>query len=114
MGPEKAKEPGTLGEAGKQRPIVAHQPAIERTIAHTFEGMEQAQCHDFTGPQGRVGMFGETGHLVIDLAEQGGDKIVRGGHELLRARQGFTFPTSLEEVHDRCKAANKHYWFIKN
>jgi hypothetical protein len=40
MGLEKAEEPGALGEAGRQRPRVARQPAMERPVAHAFEGMQ--------------------------------------------------------------------------
>ena len=69
MGREETKEPGTLGEAGKQRAIVARQPAIERTVAPAFERMQHPQGHYFTGPQGGVGMFGEAWEMVIDLAE---------------------------------------------
>src|SRR5712691_417660 len=43
MGREEAKEPRPLGELGKQRAIVSGQPAIERPVAHAFEGMEQPQ-----------------------------------------------------------------------
>src|SRR5712691_7501114 len=50
MGPEKAKEPRPLGEPGKQRPIVARQPAIERTIASAFERVQQPQGDDLAGP----------------------------------------------------------------
>jgi hypothetical protein len=32
---EETKEPGALGEVGKQRPIIARQPAIEGPVAHT-------------------------------------------------------------------------------
>jgi len=50
MGPEKAKEPRPLGEPGKQRAIVARQPAIERTVAPAFERMQHPQGHYFTRP----------------------------------------------------------------
>src|SRR5262245_18684279 len=40
---EEAEEPGALGEVGKQGPIVARQPAMERPVAHAFEGMEESQ-----------------------------------------------------------------------
>ena len=43
MGREETKEPGALGQAGKQRPIVARQPAIEGAVAHAFEGMQVRQ-----------------------------------------------------------------------
>jgi len=42
-----------------------------------FERMQQAQRHDFAGPQGVVRMFGEACQLVIDLTEEGRDKIQR-------------------------------------
>src|SRR5262252_9356404 len=42
MGLEETKEPGALGQTGKQRPIVARQPAIEGPVAHAFERMEQS------------------------------------------------------------------------
>src|SRR5215470_13374948 len=58
MGLEETKEPGALGEAGKQCPIVARQPAIEGAVAHAFEGMEQPQRDHFTGPEVRLRMFG--------------------------------------------------------
>jgi hypothetical protein len=51
-----------------------------------------------------MGMFGDAWHMVIDLTEQGHDKIC-GGHGLLRSRQGFTL-TSLEEGHDHFNSAN--------
>ncbi len=43
MGLQKTKEPRPLGEAGKQRPIVAGQPPIKRPVADTFEGMQVRQ-----------------------------------------------------------------------
>ncbi len=39
VGFEETKEPGALGELGKQCAIVSCQPAIERTIPYPFEGM---------------------------------------------------------------------------
>jgi hypothetical protein len=69
MGPQEAKEAGALGEAGKQRPIVAGQPAIEGTVADAFEGMQEPQGDHLTGPEMRFGMFGEACQMIIDLAE---------------------------------------------
>jgi hypothetical protein len=66
---EEAKEPGALGEPGKQRAIIARQPAIERAVASAFERMQHPQGHDFTRPQRGVGMFGDTWQMVIDLTE---------------------------------------------
>ena len=37
---EETKEPGPLGEVGKQGPIVACQSAIEGAVAHAFDGMQ--------------------------------------------------------------------------
>ena len=64
MGPQEAKEAGALGEAGKQRPIVARQPAIEGTVAHAFQRMQQPQGDHFTGPEVGLGMFGDGVQLV--------------------------------------------------
>src|SRR5215510_11491954 len=43
MGLEETKEPGALGEAGKQRPIVTGQPAIERPVAPALVGRRKAR-----------------------------------------------------------------------
>ena len=59
MGPEEAKEPGALGEAGKQRAIVARQPPVKCAVPDAFEGMEQPQGDDLTGPETSLGMFAE-------------------------------------------------------
>src|SRR5207248_601190 len=75
MGPEEAKEPRPLREVGKQRAIVTCQPAIKRAIAPTFEGVEQPQGDHLTGPEASLGMFRDSAHLLIDLVEQGSDKI---------------------------------------
>ncbi len=82
MGPEEAKEPGALGEVGKQRAIVARQPAIEGPVAHAFQGMQQPQGDHLTGPEVRLRVFGDGAHLLIDLKEQRGDKL-HGGHTAL-------------------------------
>ena len=69
MGPQEAKEAGALGEAGKQRPIVTRQPAIEGTVAHALEGMQQPQRDDLTGPEVGLRVLGEACQMIIDLAE---------------------------------------------
>jgi hypothetical protein len=66
---EETKEPRALGEAGKQRPIIARQPAREGPVAHAFEGMQQPQGDHLTGPEVGFGMFGDGGEMVINLAE---------------------------------------------
>src|SRR5262245_18860659 len=66
---EEAKEAGALGEPGKQRPIVACQPAIEGTVAHTFEGMQEPKGHYFTGPEIGLRVFGGVRQLVRHLAK---------------------------------------------
>src|SRR5262249_24437094 len=43
MGLQKTKEPRPLGQAGKQRPIVACQPAIEGPVAHALVGRRTAR-----------------------------------------------------------------------
>src|SRR5882724_5746662 len=82
MGLQEAKEPRPLGELRKQGPIVARQPAIKGAVAPAFEGVEQPQGDHLTGPEASLGMFGDGAQLVIDLSEQGGDK-VHGGHTAL-------------------------------
>ena len=84
MGPEEAKEPGALGEAGKQRAIITRQPAIEGPVAPAFEGMQQPQGDHLTGPEVRLGMFRDGAQLLIDLIKQCGNKLY-GGHTALLA-----------------------------
>src|SRR6266446_1673974 len=113
---EETKEPGTLGEVGKQRPIVARQPAIEGSVADAFEGMEEPQGDDLTGPEAGLGVFGDGAYLLVDLVEQRRDKI-DGAHRLLRSWQGCTLSTSVEEVHDYDNRASMYYcvcWFVRN
>ena len=59
MGREETKQPRPLGEPGKQRPIIFRQPPIERTVAPTFQGMEQPQSDHRTGPEVGLGVFGQ-------------------------------------------------------
>jgi hypothetical protein len=80
---EEAEEPGALGEAGKQGPIVARQPAMERPVPHAFEGMQQSQGDYLAGPEVRLGVFGHVVQLLIDVVEQSNDHIP-GGHAALR------------------------------
>ncbi len=113
---EETKEPGTLGEVGKQRPRVARQPAIEGSVADAFEGMEEPQGDDLTGPEAGIWVFGDGAYLLVDLVEQRRDKI-DGAHRLLRSWQGCTLSTSVEEVHDYDNRASMYYcvcWFVRN
>jgi hypothetical protein len=55
----------------------------------------------------RLRMFGDGAYLLIDLVEQGRDKI-EGDHGLLRAWQGVTLSTSVEEVHDHDNKTSKY------
>jgi hypothetical protein len=66
---EETKEPGALGEVGKQRAIVARQPAIEGAVADAFERMEEPQGDDLAGPEVGLRMFGDGGERVINLTE---------------------------------------------
>src|ERR671923_2854654 len=116
MGLQETKEPRPLGEAGEQRPIVARQPAIEGTIPDPFERMQQSQGDHLTGPEVRLRMFANGVQLLIDLIEQRGDKL-DGDHGLLRAWQGVTLSTSMEEVHDQYNKSSKYYciyWFVRD
>ena len=69
MGLQKTKEPGPLGEVGKQRPIIACQPPREGSVADAFERMQEPHGDHLAGPEAGLGMFGEAGQLVIDLTE---------------------------------------------
>src|SRR5215475_5991539 len=65
--------------------FTAHrQPAIKGAVAYTFEGMEQPQRDHLAGPEACFGVLGHGVQLLIDVVEQGGDKLW-GGHRLLRA-----------------------------
>src|SRR5262249_60533907 len=81
-GLQERKEAGGLGEGGKQRPIVACQPAIEGAVAPAFERVQQPQGDHFTGPEVGLGMFGDGAQLLIDLVEQRRDQLL-GGHTAL-------------------------------
>src|SRR5215467_306586 len=59
----------------------------------------QPQGDHFAGPEVGLGMFGDRAQLLINLIEQRRDKL-SGNHGLLRAWQGVTLLTSMEEVHD--------------
>src|SRR4029453_17824710 len=97
MGREETKEPGALGRSRKQGPIIARQPPIEGPVAPAFEGVEQPQGDHLTGPEVRLGMFGDGAQPLIDLVEQRHDKLDGGGHRLLRSWQGCTLSTSLRK-----------------
>jgi hypothetical protein len=78
--------------------------------------MQQPQSDHLTGPEVRLRMFGDGAHLLIDFVEQSRDKI-EGDHGLLRAWQGVTLSTSVEEVHDHDNKISKYYkvhWFVRN
>ena len=87
MRPEEAQEPRALRKLGKQRPIVARQPAIKRPVAPAFEGMEQPLGDDLAGPEVGLGVFGDGAQLLIDLVEQGRDKVY-GAHADLLSGEG--------------------------
>jgi hypothetical protein len=104
---EETKEPGPLGEVGKQRPIVARQPAIEGPVAPTFERMQQPQSDHLTGLEVGLGMFGDGAHLLIDLLEQRCDQLHRG-HAALLSGEGCP-QASVEELSADCKPKNLFY-----
>jgi len=68
--------------------FTAHrQPAIEGPVAPAFEGMEQPQGDDLTGPEVGLGVLGDSAQLLIDLIEQRRDKLHRD-HAALLAGEG--------------------------
>src|SRR2546428_14173320 len=60
------------------RPVERGDPSAE---------FNQPQGAHLTGPEVGLGMFGDGAQLVIDLREQGGDK-VHGGHTALLSWEG--------------------------
>ena len=71
---------------------------------------------DLTGPEVRLRMFGNGAQVLIDLIKQRSDKL-DGDHGLLRAWQGVTLSTSMEEVHNQYNKASKYYdiyWFVRD
>jgi hypothetical protein len=81
------------------RPVERGDPSAE---------FNQPQGDHFTGPEVGLGMFGDGAQLLIDLVEQGRDKI-EGDHGLLRSWQGVTLSTSVEEGHDSDNKTSKYY-----
>jgi hypothetical protein len=71
------------------------------------------QRDHLAGPEVRLEVLGHGAQLLIDVVEQGGDTL-HSGHGLLRARQGFTLLTSVEEVHDQCKVPSEDSWFAND
>ena len=63
--------------------------------------MQQPQGDHLTGPEVRLRMFGDGAQLLIDLIEQGGDKL-HGDHAALLSWEGCHV-TSMEEAYDSCK-----------
>ena len=75
--------------------------------------MEQPQRDHVAGPEVLLGVLGHGAQLLIDVVEQGGDTL-HSDHGLLRARQGFTRLTSVEDVHDHCKVPSEYEWCVKD
>jgi hypothetical protein len=71
--------------------------------------MQQPQGDHFAGPEVGFGVFGDGAQLLIDLIEQGGDKL-HGDHTTLLSWHGRDVtPTSVEEWYDDCKPKNVYY-----
>jgi len=71
-----------MRQAREQRSVVVGQPAIEGSIAHPLDGVEQTYGDDFAGPQRSLTVVRYIPHLVVYFAEQHDDKIL-GGHAVL-------------------------------
>ena len=91
MGLEQPKQPGTLGQVGKQLPTIAGWPAIKGAITYSFKGQQQPHSDHLARVQTGLRMLGQRLHLIIYGAEQFSDKVM-GGHVLLLQRQGFWSP----------------------
>jgi len=79
-------------------------------MAPAFEGMQQPQSDDLTGPEVGLRVVGEACQMVINLTEEGRDKLDGGGHRRLRSWQGYALSTSVEEVYGHGRKADKYYW----
>ena len=75
--------------------------------------MEQPQRDHLAGPEVRLGVLGHGAQLLIDVVEQGGDKL-HSGHGLLRVQQGFTRLTRVEDVQDHCQVPSEYAWFVQD
>ena len=64
--------------------------------------MEEPQGDHLTGPEVGLGVLGHGAQVLINVAEQRGDKL-QGAHELLHAWQSVTLLPSVEEVHEHGK-----------
>src|SRR6266853_4385983 len=85
-------------------------------LSRHSERMQQPQGDDLAGPEVGLRMFGDGWEMVIDLAEEGRDKI-EGGHSVLRSWQGCTLSRRLEEVYDHDNRTSKYYyayWFVRD
>ena len=87
MGREETKEPGPLGQAGEQGPIVARQPPRERPVAPAFEREQKPQGDDRAGTEVRLRVRGDGAPLRIDFLEQRGEKL-HGHHTARLSSQG--------------------------
>ena len=55
--------------------MVPFQPAIEWPVAHTFEGKQQRQRHDFTGVESGLRVFLHNFHQAVYPAEEIHDRM---------------------------------------
>jgi hypothetical protein len=72
---EEPCQASALWHLGKQRQVVAPQPAVERAGSSAFDGIQQGQRHDFTGIQFGVRVFWHIKHLLVYRVEQCDNKI---------------------------------------
>src|SRR5262249_17840978 len=87
---EEPCQAGPLRHLGKQRQIVARQPAVEGAGPTAFDGMQQGQRHDFTGIQFGLGVLRNVEHFLVHRVEQCDNKIWgshRTGSSWLKAVQ---------------------------
>ncbi len=82
---QQPEETSPMGQTREQIPVVLAQPTVEGPVASAFDGVQQADSHDLTGPQLGLGMFSQLLHLVIHSAKQFSDKIF-GSHAVLPGR----------------------------
>jgi hypothetical protein len=86
---EQTEQASALGQFREPNQPIALQPAIEGTVAYSFQRKQDPQSHNFTWIKIRLDMFSHPFHSIIDPNEQRNDKIL-GGHGSLSFRLSLT------------------------
>jgi hypothetical protein len=83
---QRAQETRAVGQSGKERLLVAREPAIQAAEAAAFKRAEQPECDELARPQLGLRMFGARTEAIIDEAEEVCEKLI-GSHGQTSVRQ---------------------------